>query len=132
MQKQRYKRTHIGDRFFQVHRVAWESHYGPVPEGCYIHHIDKDIHNNDINNLQCVTSSEHAKLHGWQPPRMRGRLFTKGNVPPNRPAANVELVPLIRRYLQDGWRVRDIVSEFGVSRYLVSDVKSGRSYAGVL
>lgn len=28
-----------------------------------VHHIDEDIHNNDINNLQVMTVSEHRKYH---------------------------------------------------------------------
>jgi hypothetical protein len=36
-----------------------------LPNGYIVHHIDGDINNNDITNLQMLTISEHIKLH-WQ------------------------------------------------------------------
>lgn len=45
------------------HNVVWEEHYGPIPIGMQIHHIDFDKTNNDISNLQLVTPLEHKRLH---------------------------------------------------------------------
>lgn len=36
-----------------------------LQSGEYVHHIDGDKSNNDPSNLQLVTQSEHAKIHGW-------------------------------------------------------------------
>lgn len=47
----------------RLHVAVWESHNGPVPEGHHIHHIDRDKANNEIENLQCMTSSEHNRVH---------------------------------------------------------------------
>jgi len=41
--------------FYTVHRLVWETFMGPIPDGYVIDHIDCNMHNNDINNLQCVT-----------------------------------------------------------------------------
>lgn len=46
-----------------LHRDIWEHHYGPIPEGHHVHHIDGDCDNNSIENLKCLPSSEHFDLH---------------------------------------------------------------------
>lgn len=56
-----------------VHVIVYETFIGPVPEGYQIHHINKEEGmaggNNNVNNLECLSRSEHASLHG----RERGR-----------------------------------------------------------
>lgn len=49
----------------QLHRLIWEDHFGEIPKGHHIHHKDNDKENNDISNLECISKSEHAKLH-WK------------------------------------------------------------------
>lgn len=48
----------LGERFVQ-HRIVWELHFGPVPEGSVIDHIDRDKSNNRIENLRCTTQSSN-------------------------------------------------------------------------
>ncbi|MBR7124934.1 MAG: HNH endonuclease [Candidatus Methanomethylophilaceae archaeon] len=60
-----YYRTHIGKKVEFLHRYIWKKHYGPIPEGCHIHHIDGNPLNNDISNLQCLSTKEHAAEHPW-------------------------------------------------------------------
>lgn len=55
-------RKHDG-RLQMEHRIVWEEHYGKIPEGMQIHHIDGDKTNNNISNLQLVTTIEHKRLH---------------------------------------------------------------------
>ncbi len=46
------------------HRVVMENHIGRVLEkNEVVHHKDENKHNNQIDNLELMTSSEHAKLH---------------------------------------------------------------------
>ena len=47
----------------QAARRLWERMRGPIPEGHHIHHIDGDYTNNVIENLACLSSSEHGRLH---------------------------------------------------------------------
>lgn len=47
----------------RMHVFVWEFYNGEIPEGCEIHHIDRDKSNNDINNLQLLSSTEHKELH---------------------------------------------------------------------
>lgn len=51
------------DRIMMEHVVVWEKHFGKVPDGMQIHHIDGNKQNNDISNLQLVTPLEHKRIH---------------------------------------------------------------------
>lgn len=46
-----------------VHRIIYEEEIGPVPEGHDIHHKDGNRYNNSIENLECLTKSDHMRLH---------------------------------------------------------------------
>ena len=48
----------------RLHRAVWEFHYGEIPTGFHIHHIDGDKSNNRIENLSLVSASEHESFHG--------------------------------------------------------------------
>ncbi len=61
-----YLHRRIGGRAGKMrlaHHVIWEERYGPIPEGHQIHHIDENPKNNDIENLQCLTVSDHQRIH---------------------------------------------------------------------
>lgn len=45
------------------HRFIWRMHNGEIPLGSFIHHIDGDKSNNNIDNLVCVSREEHGILH---------------------------------------------------------------------
>ena len=44
-------------------RKVWESHHGSIPKGFHIHHIDHDITNNSVENLELLSAREHAHHH---------------------------------------------------------------------
>lgn len=46
-------------------RWVWINHYGSIPKGMDIHHIDGDKNNNEIENLEMLSRSEHLKRH-WK------------------------------------------------------------------
>lgn len=62
--KQGYKIISIHKKEFREHRMIWEEINGKIPEGFVIHHKDHNRSNNDIDNLELMSRSEHAKLHG--------------------------------------------------------------------
>ena len=48
----------------RLHVAMWEQAAGrEVPAGCVIHHLDWDKTHNVIENLVCVTVSEHNLIH---------------------------------------------------------------------
>lgn len=57
-----YKCTVNGKEVY-LHRVIWKNNKGRIPKGYHIHHIDGNKLNNDITNLQLISSLEHFKLH---------------------------------------------------------------------
>lgn len=49
-------------KYRMEHRMIWERHFGPIPEGYEMHHIDHNRLNNDISNLMLVTPLEHKRI----------------------------------------------------------------------
>lgn len=43
--------------------VAWEREFGPVSPGCCVVQLDGDWRNCDVDNLECVTRAELARLN---------------------------------------------------------------------
>jgi len=52
-----YKNTK--EKKFQLHRLVYEAHYGTIPKGLLIDHIDNNTLKNNINNLRLATYSEN-------------------------------------------------------------------------
>jgi hypothetical protein len=48
-----------------LHRDVWEFHFGPIPKGFDVHHIDEDKTNNDPSNLALHDRAEHGRRHGF-------------------------------------------------------------------
>jgi hypothetical protein len=57
-----YMISHNNRRFF-VHRIIWEMHNGPIPDGLVIDHIDRRPDNNHIDNLRLATQEQNAHNH---------------------------------------------------------------------
>lgn len=55
--------SHIEGGVEALHREVWKHHNGEIPDGHLIHHKDGDPTNNDIDNLELVTPSEHVDRH---------------------------------------------------------------------
>lgn len=77
-----YSRTRVRQKALLLHREVWAHHHGPIPAGYEVHHKDGNTENNDVSNLECLTSSEHAKRHhpgGWRlrPCPVCGALFSR-------------------------------------------------------
>lgn len=41
----------------------WEKAYGKVKEGCVIHHINKNVLDDRLDNFQMLTRAEHLEVH---------------------------------------------------------------------
>jgi hypothetical protein len=47
----------------QEHRWLYAQVNGPIPKGYVIHHVDHNKLNNDLSNLQCMTTRDHVQHH---------------------------------------------------------------------
>jgi len=58
---QGYRRLRVGDgKYVSEHRLIWEMHNGPIPEGMQVDHINGIRDDNRIENLQLLTLVENA------------------------------------------------------------------------
>ena len=48
--------------FVMEHRLVYEAYHGTIPNGYDIHHIDGDTYNNSVENLECLSHEDHARL----------------------------------------------------------------------
>lgn len=47
-----------------LHRAIWKVHFGPIPEGFHVHHVDEDPGNNQLDNLRIMSPAAHNAEHG--------------------------------------------------------------------
>ena len=59
----KYSVRAINGKTVYLHREVWEQHYGPIPTGYVVHHINEDHLDNRIENLKLLTRSEHTRYH---------------------------------------------------------------------
>ena len=50
----------LGERY--LHRVVFEEHYGKIPKGNLVHHLDGNTHNNHYDNLIALPSQFYKRL----------------------------------------------------------------------
>lgn len=81
-----YRKT--GRKYYQrtwpsralLHIQKWTDKYGPRPSGAVIHHKDGDPENNRLSNLELMTRSDHARLHGRQNGQACAERLAKGRL----------------------------------------------------
>ena len=83
-----------------------------------VHHKDGNILNNDPDNLEIMSRTEHARMHGRE-------TLTPAKLTPDR-------VRQIRRFIG----VNDLTNEqvgavFGVAKETIRDLRSGHTWAWV-
>ena len=60
-----YRIIGMNGKGYLEHRVVWERANGPILPKHIIHHINGNKSDNRLENLECITQSEHMKLHFW-------------------------------------------------------------------
>ena len=48
----------------KLHRDVWRMAFGPIPDGCHIHHKDGNPANNVLSNLECLPAKIHLSEIG--------------------------------------------------------------------
>jgi hypothetical protein len=62
----------------RVHRLIYEAHYGPLPEGMIVHHKNGDPRDNRPENLEAMTQADHLRYHKPRRPVIRRFLWCQG------------------------------------------------------
>jgi hypothetical protein len=109
-----------------LHRVVWESVHGAIPDGLQLNHIDGVKTNNAIANLELVTQSEnnlHAHRTGLAP-------SVAGARNPRAILTEDDVRSIAARAVAGEDDVA-IAADFGVSRQVVSHIRSGRTWRSV-
>lgn len=61
-----YPSIWVDGKNVQLHVFVWERDNGERPKGFHVHHKDGNKSNYDINNLVCISPSDHQRIHaGW-------------------------------------------------------------------
>lgn len=62
-----------------IHLLVWVSAGRPKPgPGEELHHVDRCTGYNRLNNIEVITTAEHARHHAKEKPRVRGRFVRVG------------------------------------------------------
>ena len=56
-----YWRFQIDRKYYSNHRVVWEHHNGPVPDGMDVEHIDRNRANCKLSNLRLATRAQNMQ-----------------------------------------------------------------------
>lgn len=58
-----YESTTNNRKTIFKHRLIWMLNKGEIPKNYIIHHINGDKKDNRIDNLECISRSEHKIKH---------------------------------------------------------------------
>lgn len=104
------------------HRLVWKKHFGEIPKGYHIHHINGNKQDNRIENLTLISSSEHSKKHSLVEKLGTDRT---GIEPINK--TPIEIREKIIELRKNGMFLKDICLEVGLSFPTVQKYAKGVS-----
>lgn len=124
----------LGDghgRVVYAHRYAWESTFGPIPDGMHVlHHCDNPrcvrpdhlfLGTNADNVADKVSKGRHHS------PRQLAAV-PKGERAPTAKLTNVQATEVRQLYAGGGYRQKDLAKLFGVTTMSINGIVLRRSY----
>lgn len=122
-----YKRKLVNGKNLTYSRYVWEKHFGKIPKGMIIHHIDKNKMNNKIENLAMMSYKAHNILHSHSPwnKGLTVKDSKKWAITHQKAQAN-RLEKMKKRFKetwelqQAGLKLREIAKELNISERQVS------------
>jgi hypothetical protein len=130
---------HNGDILY-AHRVSYELHFGPIPEGLDVcHSCDKDYPPGDITYRSCVrpdhfflgTQAENiADMGSKGRNHMQTHPETTRGERNGRAKLTVAGVREVRRLVEEGLSKSEVARRFGVSQTAVHYAVTGKTWRG--
>ena len=101
-----------------VHRVVWEEHYGKIPKGMEIHHINGNKTDNRIDNLELIIHKEHCNNYHPEVIKNMQRLSRI-----QRTKRSLRKQNKVKQLFKEGMAVKDIIQSLNygtttIYRYL--------------
>ncbi len=114
-----YKFIMVNEKCERLHRYIMEIYLGrKLVKNEVVHHIDDNKLNNNISNLELMSSSEHNRLSArMHPPKAK---------------LSIADIPTIRKMLRDKIKRYIIAFAYGVSNDAIRNLESGKTWAWVL
>ncbi len=137
--KYQYKKIRVGKgKTRDEHRIAMEKLIGrTLSRKEHVHHRNGNKLDNSIENLEVISSSEHARLHmkgrklseitKFRIKESVGKTCLRGEQCKNSKLSE-EIVRQIKTMLKEGERLVDIGRKLGISAKAIGAIKSGRRW----
>ncbi len=58
-----YPELIVKGKHYKINRLMIQAWKGEIPDNYQVHHIDRNILNNKLSNLQCLSYEEHRNIH---------------------------------------------------------------------
>lgn len=109
----------------KIHRLVALA-FVPNPENKpEVNHIDCDKTNNNVNNLEWVTSKENKK-HGWD-----NRLYTDKLDNHTSSVYTNDQIEHVCKLLSEGFRNKDVANITGIHKDVIAHIKRGDIWADI-
>lgn len=104
------------------HILMYKIFVGEIPKNYQIHHKDFNSHNNNIDNLECLTKQEHQKKHAEQrknkiPNKLIEKLHNNGKTPKEI----AQLVNLKKNTIEK--RLKEILPQEQYTKEITKDIR---------
>lgn len=130
----KYKAKKVNGKRIDEHRLIMEQHLGrKLERNEVVHHIDGDKRNNDINNLELMTLSEHSRMHGCnrkisEETREKLRRIAKNRPSYNRDKTKSDIIKITLKY-KEIQNYREVDRYFGFSNGTTGNIIRGKNYS---
>lgn len=111
------------------HRVIWESVNGPSDLDLTVNHVNGNMVDNRISNLELATNQENTE-HGHKVLKRGNGSRNKGSVNP-RARLTEEKVKVIKQRLRNGDNYRTIAMDYEVSPLTIHSIKRGANWGHI-